>query len=401
MTNIDSYDFEGKKVLIRVDFNVPLDDDFNVTDDTKIRASLQTLRKILSDGGSPIVMSHLGRPKGKEDRFSLRHVQQTVSDLLDAPVKMARDCIGSSVKNIAEALQSGEVLLLENTRFYDEEKMGDEDFAKQLAELGDVYVNDAFATAHRAHASTTIIANQFPAEHKMFGYLMAAEIDNAEKTLNSEDKPFTVILGGAKVSDKILLIEQLMEKADNILIGGAMAYTFFRAMGGETGNSMTEEDKIDVAKSIIDKAKAVGVNLIIPLDSVNASEFSNDAAINNSDVPNVPDGFMGLDIGPKTIEAYTDAILSAKKILWNGTMGVYEMSNFAQGTQKIGDLVAEATRNGAYSLIGGGDTVAAIKKLGLRNHMSYSSTGGGALLTYFEGKELPGITAIAGKVHSS
>lgn len=392
---ISDYNFSGKKALVRVDFNVPLNDKFEITDDTRIQAALPTIKKILKDGGSAILMSHFGRPKnGPEDKYSLKHLRGHLSDLLDNDVRFAGDCVGEEAKQKAADLQPGQVLLLENTRFYKEEEKGDRAFAEKLAALGDVYVNDAFGTAHRAHASTTIVADFFDADHKLFGYLMDAEVANADKVLNAAEHPFTAILGGAKVSDKILIIENLLPKVDNLIIGGGMAYTFVKAMGGEIGNSLVEEDKLDLAKDLIEKCKKSGVALYLPSDSVLADKFDANAntALSNSD--SIKSGWMGLDIGPKAIEEYKKVILASKTILWNGPMGVFEMEKFQEGTKAIALTVAEATKNGAFSLVGGGDSVAAINKFGLEEEVSFVSTGGGAMLEYFEGKELPGIRAV-------
>jgi len=402
MKTIDDNNFSGQKVLIRVDFNVPLDKKTSaVTDDTRIRAAMPTIKKILSDGGSAILMSHLGRPlkKLKEDgsvdyeKHSLKHVLGTLSSLLNLQVKFADDCIGEQAKNSAESLQPGEVLLLENLRFHKEEEKGDEGFAQKLAELGTWYVNDAFGTAHRAHASTAVIAKFFPGK-KCFGYLMRDEIANAERVLESSEKPFTAILGGAKVSDKILLIENLLSKAQNIIIGGGMAYTFFKAMGGEIGNSLVEEDKLDLAKTLLKKAKDAGVKLILPADSIVADKFDANAASGEASSNAIPEGWMGLDIGKKAIAEFSETISSSRIILWNGPMGVFEMEKFQDGTRQIANAVANATSGGAFSLVGGGDSVAAVNKFGLADKVSYVSTGGGAMLEYFEGKVLPGIQAI-------
>lgn len=395
MNTVDNYNFSGKKALIRVDFNVPLNDKFEITDDTRIKASLPTIKKILADGGSVILMSHFGRPKkGPEDKYSLKHVVPHLSNLLNVQVKFADDCIGQSAADLSASLKAGEVLLLENTRFYKEEEAGDEAFSEKLAKLGDVYVNDAFGSAHRAHASTTVAAKFFPADKRMFGKLMAAEVESAERVLRNSQKPFTAILGGAKVSDKILIIENLLGKADNIIIGGGMAYTFFKAMGGTIGKSLVEEDRIGTAKELLEKAKQKGVKILLPVDSVIADKFANDASIKTTDSNNISDGWMGLDIGAKAIEDFKAAILQSKTILWNGPMGVFEMENFSKGTKAIGTAVAEATQKGAFSLVGGGDSVAAVNQLGMADKISYVSTGGGALLEYFEGKELPGIAAV-------
>ena len=395
MKSFDTYNFNGKKALIRVDFNVPLNENFEITDDTRISATLSTLQKILSDGGSIILMSHLGRPKdGPEEKFSLKHLVSTLSAKLNITVKFANDCVGDKAKELACNLQSGEVLLLENLRFHKEEKKGDEQFAKQLSELGDVYVNDAFGTAHRAHASTSIIAQYF--DDVMFGYLMAREVENAKKVMSNSEKPFTAIMGGAKVSDKILLIENLLDKVDNLLIGGGMVYTFFKAQGFEIGNSLVEDEKLELAGSLIQKAKDKRVNLLLPLDSVIADDFSNDANSKISEDQNVDSGWMGLDIGPKSISSFKDIIENSKTILWNGPVGVFEMERFCNGTKAVAEAIANATSNGAFSLIGGGDSASAVNNLGFSDKVSYISTGGGALLEYIEGKELPGIKAIIG-----
>jgi phosphoglycerate kinase len=400
--NINQFNFQGKRALVRVDFNVPLDKQFNVTDDSRIRAAVPTIKKILDDGGSVVLMSHLGRPLKKlnEDgtvnyeKHTLQHVVKRTSELLNIEVKFTTDCISDEAFRQSSTLQPGEVLLLENTRFYKEEEKGDEAFAKKLSQHGNVYVNDAFGTAHRAHASTTIVANFFSKENKMFGLLMNAEVSNANKVLNNAEKPFTAILGGAKVSDKILLIENLLDRADNIIIGGGMAYTFFKAKGGNVGKSLIEEDKLELALQLSEKAKAKGVQLLLPEDSMIANNFSADAQKGHADNMNIPNDWMGLDIGNKAVESFKETILKSKTILWNGPMGVFEFDNFAAGTKAIAQAVAEATSNGAFSLVGGGDSVAAVNKFGLADKVSYVSTGGGALLEFFEGKELPGITAI-------
>ncbi|MVN20637.1 phosphoglycerate kinase [Mucilaginibacter arboris] len=394
MKTIDQASFAGKKVLIRVDFNVPLDKDYNITDDNRITAALPTIKKILQDGGAVILMSHLGRPKdGPTEKYSLKHIVPHLSDLLGQQVEFADDCIGQEATDKAKALQSGEVLLLENLRFYKEEEKGDVGFAKKLAALGNIYVNDAFGTAHRAHASTSIIAQFFP-DAKYFGYLMASELENAEKVLNNPVKPFTAIMGGAKVSDKIQLIERLLDKVDNLIIGGGMTYTFFKAEGGKIGKSLVEEDKLDLAKSLVQKAKDKGVNLILPVDSIIADNFSNDANTEIAKNDNIKEGWMGLDIGPESIEAFSKVIETSKTILWNGPMGVFEMDKFEKGTKAVAEAIVKATENGAFSLIGGGDSAAAISKFNLTDEVSYVSTGGGALLEYMEGKELPGVKAI-------
>ena len=394
MKTVDQINFLGKRALIRVDFNVPLDKDYHITDDNRMRAALPTIKKILKDGGEVILMSHLGRPKdGPTEKYSLKHLVPHLSDLLGQQVEFADDCIGPQAVEKAKNLAKGQVLLLENLRFYKEEEKGDVEFAKKLAALGDVYVNDAFGTAHRAHASTAVVAQFFP-EAKCFGYLMAAELANAEKVLNGAEKPFTAIMGGAKVSDKIELIERLMDKVDNLIIGGGMAYTFAKAQGGRIGKSLVEEDKLDLANSLIEKAKEKGVNLLLPTDSIIADNFSNDANTDTASNDNIKDGWMGLDIGPASIKAFSKVVESSKTILWNGPMGVFEMEKFEQGTKAIAEAVVKATENGAFSLIGGGDSAAAVAKFNLTNDVSYVSTGGGALLEYMEGKELPGVKAI-------
>ncbi|MDQ8004862.1 MAG: phosphoglycerate kinase [Pedobacter sp.] len=394
MKTVDQFDFKDQKAIVRVDFNVPLDADFNITDDKRMRAALPTIKKILNDGGSVILMSHLGRPKeGPTDKYSLKHIVADLSRMLSLTVKFADDCIGEDAVNKADNLVPGDVLLLENLRFYKEEEKGDVAFAEKLSKLADVYVNDAFGTAHRAHASTTIIAQFFP-EKKYFGYLMAEEVKNAEKIINDAEKPFTAIMGGAKVSDKILLIESLLEKVDNLIIGGGMAYTFAKAQGGEIGTSLLEADRMELCLELLEKAKAKGVNLVLPVDTVIADKFDNEASKDQVDSGHIPADWMGLDIGTKTIELFSDIIKNSKTLLWNGPMGVFEMENFQQGTKAVAEAVVEATKNGAFSLIGGGDSAAAIAKFGLEDEVSYVSTGGGALLEYMEGKELPGVAAI-------
>jgi len=397
MNTIDQFDFKDKKALIRVDFNVPLDDEFEITDDKRIRAALPTISKILKDGGAVILMSHLGRPKdGPTDKYSLKHILSDLSALVGVEVKFADDCIGESAVKQAADLKSGEVLLLENLRFYKEEEKGDVGFAEKLSKLGDVYVNDAFGTAHRAHASTSIIAQFFP-DAKYFGYLMASEVENAEKILNHAERPFTAIMGGAKVSDKILLIEKLLDKVDNLIIGGGMAYTFAKAQGGEIGTSLLEADKQELSLELIEKAKAKGVNLILPVDTVIADKFANDADKKDVTSGQIPADWMGLDIGPKSVELFQEVIKNSKTLLWNGPMGVFEMESFQVGTKAVAEAVVAATKdNGAFSLIGGGDSAAAIAKFGMEDEVSYVSTGGGALLEYMEGKELPGVKAING-----
>ncbi|MBA3647944.1 MAG: phosphoglycerate kinase [Chitinophagales bacterium] len=397
MQTVADYNFKSQRALVRVDFNVPLDKQtLQVKDDTRIRGALATINKILKDGGAVILMSHLGRPKGgPEDKYSLRHVLDKAAQLLYRPIKFAGDCIGEEVKQSAGSLKNGDVLLLENLRFHPEEEKGDEAFAKQLAALGDVYVNDAFGTAHRAHASTAVIANFFTAGKKMFGFLMASEIENADKAIRNPAKPFTAIIGGAKVSDKILILEQLIDKADNVLIGGGMAYTFFKAMGGNIGNSLCEDERLSNAVNLVKKAQDKKVNLLLPADSITSDAFSNDAKRGECPSNEITSGFMGLDIGPKAIAEFREVILLSKTILWNGPMGVFEFNNFQEGTKAVAEAVAEATSKGAFSLIGGGDSVSAINKFNLADKVSYVSTGGGALLEYFEGKILPGIAAIS------
>ena len=394
MKTVDQINFRGKKALVRVDFNVPLDANYHITDDNRITAALPTIKKILTDGGAVILMSHLGRPKdGPTEKYSLKHLVPHLSDLLGQQVQFADDCIGPQAIEKAKALAPGEVLLLENLRFYKEEEKGDKEFAQKLAALGDVYVNDAFGTAHRAHASTAVIAQFFP-EAKCAGYLLAAEVNNAEKVLNNAERPFTAIMGGAKVSDKIELIEQLMGKVDNLIIGGGMAYTFAKAQGGKIGKSLVEADKLDLANDILAKAKARGINILLPTDSIIADAFSNDANTEIAQNDNIKDDWMGLDIGPDSIKAFSKVVESSKTILWNGPMGVFEMEKFEQGTKAIAEAVVRATQNGAFSLIGGGDSAAAVAKFNFTNDVSYVSTGGGALLEYMEGKELPGVKAI-------
>lgn len=395
MKTVDSINFSGKRAVIRVDFNVPLNESFQVTDTTRIRAAIPTLKKILKDGGSIVLMSHLGRPKeGPTNKYSLSHIVSEVSKHLGVPVKFVNDCVSEESFTQSAALKPGEVLLLENLRFYKEEEKGDEGFAQKLSKHGNVYVNDAFGTAHRAHASTAVMAKFFEASSKCFGYVMAGEVDSINKVMNESKKPFTAIVGGAKVSDKILIIEQLMNKADNILIGGGMAFTFIKALGGSIGKSLCEDDRLEIAKELLGKAKIKGVNLCIPVDAVIADNFSNDANRKEVQIDQIPDGWMGLDIGPKTIQYFGDLIKQSKTILWNGPMGVFEMSNFENGTKQAAFDIVEATKKGAYTLIGGGDSVAAINKYNLADQVSYVSTGGGALLEYIEQGTLPGVKAI-------
>ncbi len=394
MRTIDQFDFNNRRALIRVDFNVPLDEEFKITDTTRIDATIPTIRKILDGGGSVILMSHLGRPKGgPENKYSLKHLVPYLSEKLKIPVKFADDCIGQQAIDLSASLKPGEVLLLENLRFYKEEEKGDEAFAKKLSALGDLYVNDAFGTAHRAHASTAIIAKFYP-EGKMFGYVMANEVANLEKILKNAKRPFTAILGGAKVSGKVEIINHLMDKVDNLIIGGGMMFTFIKSLGGEIGNSLVEEDLLELAKNTVEGAKMMGVNLYLPSDAIIADAFSNDANKKTSSAYDVPASWMGLDIGPASCEKFDHVIQKSATILWNGPMGVFELNNFEEGTRFIAESVARATQNGAYSLIGGGDTVAAIGKYGLAGQVSYVSTGGGAMLEYIEGKELPGVKAI-------
>lgn len=399
MKTVADFDFNGLKALVRVDFNVPLDKQtLAVTDTTRIEGARATIAKIVADGGSAVLMSHLGRPKGvAEDKYSLRHIVSAVSEVLGLPIQFVAECVGDTVSEVVCKLSAGEVLLLENLRFHAQEEKGDATFAQSLANLGvDVYVNDAFGTAHRAHASTAVIAQYFAPDRRMFGYLMQNEIVNAQRILNNPAKPFTAILGGAKVSDKIMLIESLLDKVDILIIGGGMAYTFFKAQGGNIGKSLVEDDKLELARSLLQKARDRGVNLLLPADSIVADAFANDAHTWVCDNFSIPDELMGLDIGEQSQKSFADAILTSKTIFWNGPMGVFEMSNFQGGTRAVAVAVAEATaQNGAYSLIGGGDSVAAIQQFGYADDVSYVSTGGGAMLELLEGKELPGIAAIA------
>lgn len=396
MSKFSQYDFAGQKALIRVDFNVPLNDKYEITDDTRMRAAIPTIERILKDGGKVILMSHLGRPKdGPTEKYSLKHIVPHLTELLGgAKVHFASDCIGATAQDAVNALQNGEVLLLENLRFYKEEEKGNEEFAGKLAELGDVYINDAFGTAHRAHASTAIIAKFFDADKKMFGLVMEGEVSSAEKVLHGAENPFTAIIGGAKVSDKILIIENLLERATDIIIGGGMAYTFMKAQGGKIGNSLCEEDRLEMANELLAKAAAKGVNIHLPSDSIIADAFSESANVSVSPSNAIPDGWMGLDIGPAASNQFANVIRHSRTILWNGPMGVFEMAKFQAGTKAIADAVADATQNGAFSLVGGGDSVAAVNQFGYTDKVSYVSTGGGAMLEYFEGKELPGIAAV-------
>jgi len=396
MSKFSEHNFKGEKALVRVDFNVPLNDKYQITDDTRMSAAVPTIQKIIKDGGSVILMSHLGRPKdGPSEKYSLKHLVVNLRRLLNGEtVLFANDCIGGEANKMSTDLQPGEVLLLENLRFYKEEEKGDEAFAEKLRKLGDVYVNDAFGTAHRAHASTSVIAKFFPANKRMFGLLMEGEVKSAEKVLHHSEKPFTAIIGGAKVSDKILILENLLDKATDIIIGGGMAYTFLKAMGGKIGNSLCEEDRIGTADEIMKKATAKGVCIHLPPDSIIADKF--EATADTSDAPSnhIPDGWMGLDIGPNACDQFCNVIKRSKTILWNGPMGVFEMEKFRHGTKAIAKAVADATSSGAFSLVGGGDSVAAVNQFGYADKVSYVSTGGGAMLEYFEGKELPGIAAI-------
>ncbi len=394
MSNIKDYNFNGKKALIRVDFNVPLDDNQKITDTNRIDATLPTLKEILGKGGSIILMSHLGRPKkGPEDKLSLRHLTGYLTEVLGREIQFANDCIGEEAVNKAAALKPGEVLLLENLRFYKEEEGGDIEFSKKLASLGDVYVNDAFGTAHREHASTAVIARFFPND-KLFGYLMEGEVSSLKKVIHGAERPFTAILGGAKVSSKIQVINHLIGKVDNLVIGGGMMFTFIKAMGGQIGGSLVENELLSVAKNTIDGAKAFGANLYLPVDAVAADAFANDAKRLECAAGEIPNGYMGLDIGMSSIKQFEEIIMNSKTILWNGPMGVFEMCNFQHGTKSIAEAIVKATQNGAFSLIGGGDSVAAINKFKMADKVSYVSTGGGAMLEYIEGRTLPGVAAI-------
>lgn len=394
MKSIDLYNLKGKRALIRVDFNVPLDEQFQITDDNRIMAALPTIRKVIATGGSVILMSHLGRPKdGPTNKFSLRHLVPGLEQRLGMKVKFADDCIGQQALELSSSLQPGEVLLLENLRFYKEEEKGDENFAKKLALLGDVYINDAFGTAHRAHASTAIIARFFPGA-SLFGYLMQDEVASLEKVVKNAERPFTAVLGGAKVSGKIEIINNLLDKVDNLIIGGGMMFTFIKAMGGNVGKSLVEDDLLETASAAIKKAKELGINLLIPTDTIAADTFSNEAVRQLCPVNSIPDNIMGLDIGPETVKAFSEVIMKSKTILWNGPMGVFEFSNFEKGTKEVALAIAAVTAKGCFSLVGGGDSVAAVGKYNLADKVSYVSTGGGAMLEYIEGKELPGVKAI-------
>ncbi len=393
MKTINDFNFENKKALIRVDFNVPLNENFEVTDDTRIQAAKPTIIKVLEDGGSAVLMSHLGRPKGVQDEFSLRHICEKVSEVLGVQVKYVANCVGREAEDAVAALNPGEVLLLENLRFHPNETSGDKGFAEQLSKLGDIYVNDAFGTAHRAHASTTIVAQFFP-EHKCFGSLLSKEIESIDKVLQSGEKPITAVLGGSKVSSKITIIENILDKVDHLIVGGGMTYTFIKAKGGQIGSSICEDDKQELALEILKKAADKGVEIHLPVDVLGADAFDNNANTKVVPVDAIPEGWQGLDAGPETIKNFHEVILKSKTILWNGPLGVFEMENFANGTIALGNSIAEATENGAFSLVGGGDSVAAVKQFGFGNKVSYVSTGGGAMLESLEGKTLPGIAAI-------
>lgn len=393
MKTINNFDFKGKKAIIRVDFNVPLDENFRVTDATRIEAAKPTIDKILKDGGSVILMSHLGRPKGVEEKYSLKHILAKVTEVLGQEVLFATDCMGEETKAKCDNLKPNQILLLENLRFYVEEEAGDTEFAKKLASYGDIYVNDAFGTAHRAHASTTIIANYFPA-NKCFGLLLAKEIESINKVLYESKKPVTAILGGSKVSSKITIIENILDKVDHMIIGGGMTFTFIKALGGKIGDSICEDDKQELALEILKQAKEKGVQIHLPVDVIGADAFSNEANTQIVDVTKIPDGWQGLDAGPKSLEIFNDVISKSRTILWNGPVGVFEMPSFANGTIKVGEFIANATKNGAFSLVGGGDSVSAVKQFGFEDQVSYVSTGGGAMLEMLEGKSLPGIQAI-------
>tara|TARA_A100001391_G_C5065096_1_gene276972 strand:- start:831 stop:2015 length:1185 start_codon:yes stop_codon:yes gene_type:complete len=393
MKTVNDINFKSKRALIRVDFNVPLDEDFNVTDDTRMVAAKPTILKILEDGGSCILMSHLGRPKNRESEFSLQHIVKPLSNILGVQVKFVDDCIGEKVENAVADLKSGEILLLENLRYYEEETKGDFAFAEKLSKLGDIYVNDAFGTAHRAHASTAIIAEFFP-ENKCFGLLLASEIENVNKVLETNEKPVTAIIGGAKVSSKITIIENILDKIDHLIIGGGMAFTFIKAQGGKIGSSLVEDDKQELALEILEEAKKKQVSVHLPVDAVIADSFSETADTKISAIDEIPEGWMGLDVGPMTNENFAEVLINSKTILWNGPVGVFEMEKFAEGTKILGNTIAKATQNGAFSLVGGGDSVAAVQKFNLADKVSYVSTGGGAMLEMLEGKTLPGIKAL-------
>ena len=393
MKTLNDFNFENKKALIRVDFNVPLNENFEVTDDTRIVSAKPTIIKILEDGGSCVLMSHLGRPKGVQEQFSLAHIVEEVENILGVEVKFVNECVGEKAEAAVASLQPGQVLLLENLRFHKEEEAGDQAFAEKLSKLGDIYVNDAFGTAHRAHASTTIVAEFFP-NSKCFGYLLAQEIESIDKVLKTGEKPVLAVLGGAKVSSKITIIENILDAVDHLIIGGGMAFTFIKAQGGKIGNSICEDDKQELALEILKQAKAKNVQVHIPVDVIAADAFSNDANTQVVDIDKIPDGWEGVDAGPKSIKQFHDVVMQCKTILWNGPLGVFEMESFAKGTIELGNSIAEATKNGAFSLVGGGDSVAAVKQFGFEDKVSYVSTGGGAMLESLEGIVLPGIAAI-------
>ncbi|MFD2542913.1 phosphoglycerate kinase [Lacinutrix gracilariae] len=393
MKTLNDFNFKNKKALIRVDFNVPLNENFQVTDATRIISAKPTIIKVLEDGGSCILMSHLGRPKGVQDEFSLRHITSTMEEIIGVQIKFVSNCVGEEAEEAAKNLKPGEILLLENLRFHKEETAGDKDFAQALSKLGDIYVNDAFGTAHRAHASTTVVAQFFP-DSKCFGYLLAQEIESINKVMETGEKPVLAILGGAKVSSKITIIENILDKVDHLIIGGGMSFTFIKAQGGQVGDSICEDDKMPLALEILKQAKAKNVQVHIPVDVLAANAFSNEAETQVCDITAIPEGWQGLDCGPKSKQNFNNVVLQCKTILWNGPLGVFEMETFASGTIALGDSIAEATKNGAFSLVGGGDSVAAVKQFGFENKVSYVSTGGGAMLESLEGKTLPGIAAI-------
>ena len=393
MKTITDFNFNHKKALIRVDFNVPLNSDFQVTDNTRIQAAKPTIIKVLEDGGSCVLMSHLGRPKGVQEEFSLQHIVSTITDVIGVEVKFVADCVGTEAEAAVANLEDGQILLLENLRFHDEEKQGDAAFAEQLSKLGDIYINDAFGTAHRAHASTSVVAQYF-GDQKCFGSLLAKEIESIDKVMTSGEKPVTAILGGAKVSSKITIIENILDKVDHVIIGGGMTFTFIKALGGQIGNSLVEDDYLDLAKSILAKAEAKGVQIHLPVDALIADAFSNDANTQLVNTTKIPDGWMGLDVGPETSAKFAEVLAQSKTILWNGPLGVFELETFSKGTIALGNAIVAATENGAFSLVGGGDSVAAAKQFGLSDKVSYVSTGGGAMLESLEGKTLPGIAAI-------
>lgn len=393
MKTLEDFDFKNKRALIRVDFNVPLNEDFEVTDGTRIESAKPTIIKVLEDGGSCVLMSHLGRPKGIDAKYSLKHLENAIEDIIGVELIIASDCIGPDVEALADTLKPGQILLLENLRFHEEEKAGDKTFAEKLSRLGDIYINDAFGTAHRAHASTTVVAQFFP-KTKCFGSLLAKEIESIDKVMRTGEKPVTAILGGAKVSSKITIVDNILDKIDHLVIGGGMTFTFIKAQGGNIGDSLVEDDKLELALDILKKAEEKNVQVHLPVDAIIADSFSNDAHTNTTVVNEIPDGWMGLDIGPNTEAMFAEVIRASKTILWNGPLGVFEMENFAKGTIALGYAIADATKNGAFSLVGGGDSVAAVKQFGFEDKVSYVSTGGGAMLESLEGKTLPGIAAI-------